>query len=166
MFLYCKEKKYLIVSLITILLDGLILYFVPSYFNKINFFYPMLTISLISFLYHDNEKQFYYFIIFMGIIYDILYTNILLYNVILFLIIAIIDVKILKCFKNHLLLFLLIIILNISIYDVISFSLIILTSYQSTNIYDLIYKLEHSVLLNILSGFVFFFLFKKERRYA
>ena len=45
-----KEKKFWIISLLIIILDGLIIYFIPSYFNNLNYLYPMLTVSLIHFI--------------------------------------------------------------------------------------------------------------------
>ena len=56
MLVSCYEKKYLILSLLVIILDGIIIYYMPSYFNKINYLYPMLMISLIPFIYLDNKK--------------------------------------------------------------------------------------------------------------
>lgn len=128
--------------------------------NKLNFFYPMLTISLIPFLCH-NKKKIYLMIFFLGLIYDLLYSNIFLYHVILFLILFTIDEVIIKYFNRSLLLFILLAILNILIYDSITFLLVLLSSYANVTIYDLIYKIKNSILLNILSVFVYYFLFKK-----
>lgn len=163
MWRYSREKKYLIVSLIVLILDGIIVYYFPSYFNKINYFYPMLTLSLIPFLYHDNLKKYYYYLFILGILYDIAYTDIFLYNAIIFLLLGIIDTKIMQYFKNSLLVLLLLVLLNILLYDSISFILVIVTNYQVVTINDLIFKLSHSILLNIMSVFVYFFLFKKKR---
>lgn len=160
MLQFFYERKYLIVSLLTIILDGVIMYFIPNYFNKLNYFYPMLTISLIPFIYSSKKR--YYLLISVGIIYDILYSNIFLYHVILFIILINLDIKIIKWFKNSLILFILLAILNIIVYDTISFLLIILTNYSDIGIHDLIYKIDHSLILNIMSVFVFWFLFKKE----
>ena len=165
MWQFYKEKKYLIVSIIILFLDGIIVYYMPSYFNKLNYFYPMLTISFISFLsfrYQDN----YFIIIFLGLMYDLLYSNILFYNIIIFLLLSIINTKIKRYFKSNLLLFIIITIFNICLYDSISFILVLLTDYQSVSIMDLLYKFSHSIVLNIMSVFVFFFLFKKDLRYA
>ena len=71
-----KEKKYLIISLITLLIDGIIVYYKPSFFNQLTIFYPMLTISLIPFLYINKANDYYKFSFFLGIIYDLLYSNI------------------------------------------------------------------------------------------
>lgn len=156
------ERKYLLINLFTISFDGLIRYFIPSYFNKINYFYPMLTISLIPFICFSKRKRFYLLPLFIGIIYDLLYCNIVFYNAIIFFILIIIDKEIAKHFKCSLMLFVLLALLNIFIYDTIGFLLIILTSYQNVSINDLVYKIDHSVLLNIMSVIVYWFLFKKQ----
>ena len=166
MWLFYKEKKYLIISLTVILLDGLITYYIPSYFNKINSLYPMLTVSLIPFLYTNNLKKYYYKILFLGIIYDLLYTDVFLYNVIIFLFIGIIDIKLLKYFSNSLILYFILMIINIFVYDSISFIFVLLTNYQLVNIFDLVYKIKNSLLLNIMSIFVYWFIFKKRGNIA
>lgn len=160
MSVFLNVRKTLVISLIVVILDGLLVYYLPSYFNKLNYFYPMLTISLIPFIYLINKKDYYLIIIILGIIYDLLYSNIFLYNVILFLIIISIDIKIMNYYKNSLILFVLLTILNIFIYDFISFILIILTGYQFITFFDLIYKIKHSIFLNIMSVYVYWFLFK------
>ena len=164
MFRFYQEKKYLLTSLLVIILDGVITYYIPSYFNKLGFFYPMLTISLIPFF--INKKNYYLFIIFLGTLYDLLYSSIFLYNIIIFFILVSIDRKIANYYKYSLLLFILLTLLNIIIYDAIGFILTFITSYQEVSIYDLIYKIDHSILLNILSVFVFWFMFKKEIHHA
>ena len=160
MLRYYKEMKW-VVSLIIIMLDGIIINYFPSYFNSLNYLYPMLTLSLIPFL-DDNYQKYYKKIFIIGIIYDLLYSNIFLYHAFIFLLIALINRKILLSFKNNLLLFLIIIPVNIIVYDTINFLVIIFTNYQAVALIDLWYKICHSLLLNILSGFVFFFLFKKK----
>ena len=166
MLVSCYEKKFLILSLLVIILDGIIIYYMPSYFNKINYLYPMLMISLIPFIYLDNKKRYYLYIIIAGAIYDLLYSSILLYNVILFVILISIDIKILEKYNSSLILFSILAFINITIYDTIAFLLIMLTSYQTVSIYDLIYKIDHSILLNIMSVFVYWFLLKKNKKLA
>ena len=164
MWLFYKEKKYLIISLIILILDGILVNYIPSFFNRLNYFFPMLTISLIPFLYHDNKRKYYIYVLILGIIYDVLYTDIFLYNAIIFSFLGVIDLQIRKYYKDNIILFLFLIILNIILYDSILFSLVFITNYQSITISDLIYKIEHSLLLNIMSGFVFWFMFKKNNR--
>jgi len=159
---FLKEKKYLLISFIVIILDGLIIYFIPSYFNQLNYFYPMLTILLIPFIYLTNKKNYFLLIIIMGIIYDLLYSSIIFYHIILFIILISFDIKILNYFKSSLLLLIITSLINIVLYDIISFLLVIFTSYSLVTINDLLYKINHSLLFNIMSVFVLWILCKKD----
>ena len=79
-----KEKKYLILSFIVLFLDGLISYYYPSFFHQQNYFFPMLSISLIPFLYKNNTKDYYRLSLILGFIYDLLFSHIFLLNTIIF----------------------------------------------------------------------------------
>lgn len=160
------ERKVLIISLLVIILDGVLVYYIPSYFNNISYLYPMLTISMIPFISINKKKKYYFYGIFLGVIYDLLYSNILFYNVILFVFLISIDRLVIKNYKSSLCLFILLSLLNIVIYDSINFLLVILTNYQIVTVYDLLYKISHSLILNIMSVFVCWFLCKKSIKYA
>ena len=54
----------IILILVTILLDFLISYFIPSYFNSLNLFYPMLTLTLVVFLYNKIDFKNYFKVVF------------------------------------------------------------------------------------------------------
>ena len=165
MLAFLKEKKW-IISLFIIILDGVITYFIPSYFNKLSLFYPMLTVSLLPFLFDGSLKDYYKLVFILGIIYDLLYSNIFLFNALLFLLLSKVDIKLMKYFKNSLIFYIILIIINIFLYDLICFLLVLITNYQIVTITDLIYKLKNSILINIMSGFVYFFLFKKYKDYT
>ena len=158
MLVYLKKKKYLISSIFVIILDGIITYLVPSYFNKLNYLYPMLTVSLIPFLYRFNTKTYYQFIFILGIIYDLFYSNVIFLNAFIFLMLGIIDIKIIKFYKVNLIIYIILIILNIIIYDFILFILVYLTNYQSLTIFDYLYKIKNSIILNIAFGFILYFI--------
>jgi len=150
----------LIISIV--LLDGIIMYYIPSYFNDISYLYPMFTVSLIPILYsYFSTKKYYLTSFYIGIIYDVLYGNIFLFNALLFLLLSKTNSKIYKFLKDNLFIKLVLTILNIMIYDTIYFILIKLSYYNVISVRDLIYKISHSLLLNILVVFVYFFLFKK-----
>lgn len=157
-----KEKKFWIISGLIIILDGLITYYVPSYFNNLNYLYPMLTISLIPYISKNNLNDYYKTVFILGIIYDIFYSNIFLLNAFIFLVIGRIDIKILKLVKENIIIYLCLIILNIIVYDGIMFSLIYLTNYECITLYDYFYKIENSIILNIIFGILCYFI-KKEK---
>ena len=75
---YFKENKYIVTSLLAIILDGIILYYHNYYYNRLDLFYPMLTVSLIPYLYLDNKKNYYKTVFILGMVYDLLYSHIFL----------------------------------------------------------------------------------------
>ena len=161
MLVYYKEKKIeLIISILLVILDGIIVYYIPSYFNNISYLYPMLTISFIPFLIR-KKKHNIYLIIIIGLLYDLLYSNIFLYNVFIFCLLAYINNLISHYFKDSLLLFVSLGVINIVIYDTITFILVMITSYQTITLNDLLYKIENSILLNFMSIIFFYFWLKK-----
>lgn len=166
MLAFYYARKILIISLITIILDGIISYYVPSYLNNINYFYPMLTIAFLPFISYTNKKYLYWIVIIIGSIYDILYSNIFLYNVLIFIILVDLNYKISKYFKNNLCLLIVLALLNIIVYDAIGFLLVFLSGYEIITITDLIYKIEHSIILNIMSVFVLWFLLRNDLVHA
>ena len=164
MYLYLKEKKYLIISIIIIILDGILIYFIPYAYHDINYFYPMLTISLIPFLYYDNIKDYYKFIFVIGIIYDLLYSNLFLFNSLIFLLLAKINIKLLKLMKNILFTYLLSVIINIVLYDLILFVLVSIVN-NSLIINEYFYKISRSLFLNIIVSILYYLIFKRKTTY-
>ena len=164
MYLYSKEKKYLIISVLSVILDGIIVYFVPNSYHDLNYFYPMLTISLIPFLYYDNIKDYYKFIFIIGIIYDLFYSNLFLFNSLIFLLLSKINIKMLKIMKNNLLTFILLVIINIISYDLILFLLVSIGN-KNFVINEYLYKISRSLLLNVLISLIYFLVLKRKTTY-
>lgn len=134
-----------------ILLDYLLIYFIPSYFNNLNLFYPMLTLTLIVFLYKKIHNKNYLKIVFLiGLIYDILFSYIFLFNCLMFLMFAKLIKKIYKYLRCNLVTELMLVICFIFIYDYFLFLLIYISDYNSILFMDLIYKFKNSILLNIM----------------
>ena len=89
--------------IITLLLDYLLIYFTSSNFNQITLFYPMLTLTLIVFLYKKVEIKKYFKIVFLiGLFYDILFSYLFLFNSLIFLLFAKIMKKIDKYIRWNL----------------------------------------------------------------
>lgn len=151
-----------LVTILTIILDGYITYIYPSYFNNITYLYPMLTLSLIVSISSNKDTYLKYSLI-IGFIYDLLYSTIFLYNTLIFLMLAKINKKILCSIRESFIIRIIILILNIIIYDSISFLIVYLTKYNDVTFLSLIYKISHSLILNILSLFVISFILKKYR---
>lgn len=161
MFVFYKEKMTLILSLLMLFLDGIIVYFIPSYFNKLHYFYPMLSITFLPFMFHGNYQDYYKMCFVFGLLYDLFYSNIFLFNALVFLMLGKIDSKMLKFLPSSLFTYLLLVLINILIYDGISFFLMMITHYQEVSFNDYVYKISHSLLLNFLSAFVCYFWYRK-----
>lgn len=149
-----------LISLIIIILDGVLIYYFPSYFNNLSLLYPMLTITLNVTLY-SYSKNYLKDALILGMIYDLCYSSIFLYNTLIFLLLAKINKKILNYFHSTMFNKIIILIINIFIYDFINFFIIYFSRYNLVTFNDLFYKFYHSLLLNILSLFIIQFILKK-----
>ena len=149
-----------IIGFIIIILDGFIVYLIPSYFNELNYFYPMLSITFLVSIYGYSKKYLKTSFI-LGFIYDLLYSNIFLYNSLIFLLLAKINKKIFNYIQNNLFNKILILLLNIILYDTINFFIVYFSKYNNVSFNDLVYKVSHSLLLNIIFIIIFNVLLKK-----
>lgn len=155
----------LILIIITMLLDYLLIYFIPSYFNNINFLYPMLTLTLIIFLYKKIEFKKYLKLVFIiGIIYDILFSYIFMFNSLIFLLFAKIIKKIDKYLRINLAISLVLVILFIFLYDLVLFILVLLSNYNQVSLFDLFYKVKNSLVLNLFFYLLLDFIFKNKKK--
>ena len=153
---------YLII-LITISLDFLITYFIPSYFNNLNLFYPMLTLTLIMFLYQKVESKKYFQTVFItGLIYDFLFSYILLFNSLVFLMFAKIIKKVDKYIRCNFFVSLILLVICIFLYDLILFLLVRVSDYSIVSFNDLIYKFQNSLILNIIFYILLNIIFKNK----
>ena len=164
MYVFYKEKKYLIISLLILILDGIMMFIMPVFYHQINYFYPMFTISLIPFLYYDNIKDYYNFILIIGIIYDLLYSNLFFFNGLMFLLLSKIDIKILKLMKNNYFTYLILVIINILLYDFILFILVSLNNKEFV-INEYFYKIVRSLSVNIFISIIYYLIFKRNTTY-
>ncbi len=154
----------IIIIVISLYLDGFLTLFLPYIEENLSLFTPMLTIVsflLIYPLYRKKEKKYFIVIFITGIIYDLLYTNLLFYDALVFLLIGYLIKLIYKNLDvTHIKLSLYIIFL-ITIYEVIFFLCILIFNLVPITISQLIYKITHSILLNILYGELLFFIIKR-----
>ena len=138
----------ILIVIIVILLDFLLSYFIPNYFNNLNYFYPMLTLTFLVYCYKKN-KNYNKIIIITGLIYDLLFSYIFLFNTLIFLLFSKILKKIDNLIRYNYLISIIVLILFIFLYDLILFILVYISGYDNINFNDLIYKFSHSLILNI-----------------
>ena len=151
-----------IITFIFFSLDYLLIYLIPSFYNNLSFLYPMLTLTLIVFLYKKVSNKNYLKIIFIiGFIYDILFSYIFLFNSLIFLMFAKIIKKIDKYIRCNLIVNILLVCFFIFLYDLILFLIIYISDYNIVLFKDLIYKFKNSLILNVSFYCLIEFIIKK-----
>ncbi len=157
----------LLIVVISIIFDLLFFNIFKFTSFSISFFYPMFTLSSVVFLSNlysnSNRKNYYYFVIIVAIIYDTFFINNLVISIPLFLVIALINMYLKKIFSNNLFFNIARLVISIFTYDFLFHLLLVLGRYQSFNINRLMYKITHSMLLNIIY-IMFMFLVLKPKK--
>jgi len=151
-----------IIGIIIVILDGVFVYFFPSYFNELNYFYPMLSLTFLVSIY-GYSKNYLKTSFVLGFIYDLLYSSIFLYNTLIFLLLSKINKRIFSYIQINLFNKILLLLLNIILYDSINFFIINFSKYNKLVFNDLIYKISHSLLLNII--FIIFINYILKKRF-
>lgn len=96
----------------------------------------------------------------VGIIYDLLYTNLLFLNSLLFIIIALITKTIYKNFEIDFLKLIIYIIIIITMYETIYAGILFLYRIVPITLTKLIYKITHTLILNIIYIEILYFIIK------
>lgn len=149
--------------LISIILDGIITNFLPYLVNDLSYLTPLFTVVTIFLIYPFYQKKIkYYFITLFvtGIVYDLFYTNLLFFNGVIFIIIGLITYFIHKNFETSyfkLLIYLLIIIIS---YELLTAIILFIYNVVPITIDKVIYKIIHSIIINIIYGEIMFFILK------
>lgn len=153
----------IIIIAISLFVDGLLTLYLPYLPGNLSLFTPMTTIVsllLIYPLYRKKEKTYFITIFIVGLIYDLLYTNLLFYDAIIFLLFGLIIKKIYKELDvNHFKVSLYIVFL-IVLYEVLLAVFIRILNLVPITIPELIYKISHSLLFNMLYGELLFLIIK------
>lgn len=143
----------LIIIITSFILDGILTNFLPYISNDLSLFTPLLTVTIIFLIYpfyKKREKRYYITILILGILYDLFYTNLLFFNAIIFLLLGVISSYIHKNFElNHLKL-IIYIALIITAYELITAIIIAIFNLVPITLSKVIYKITHSLLLNII----------------
>lgn len=150
-----------VILIASFLLDGILSNFLPYMVGDLSLFTPMLTIVSLIVIYPFFIKKIkYYFIscFVVGICYDFMYTNLLFYNAILFTIIGAIGVLLYKYIRPTWVSLLLFIIVIISCYECMNAIIILIFQLVPMTFYRLLYKISHSLLLNLCYAEVIYFI--------
>jgi len=115
-----------------------------------------ITIYLIYPFYKNQKLKYYIESFIIGIIYDLIFTNLLFFDGVIFLIISLVSVKIYKNFmvdkyKNIMYVFLIII-----LYEFLVASIFLIFNLVPICFYDFVYKISHTLLINVVYGFLLY----------
>lgn len=142
-----------IIVLISLILDGLLTNYLPYLVNNLSFFTPMFTLVSLFIIfpfYRKNPTKYYIIVFIIGLIYDLLYTNLLFFNAILFLIIAIVSKYLYRNFEINYFKLIIYVVLIIAFYETLTASIILIFQLVPITVSKLIYKISHSLILNII----------------
>lgn len=155
----------IIFLIITCIINVILLNNLPFTYQNLSFFTPMFLITIIPIInyYLKNKKVYFLIISFLALIHDLLASEIFLLTFVTILIIAFINYLYYtkKTFNLKNLIFTTII--SLIIYDcLIFFTLNIMCNY-TYQINDLLYKISHSLIINIFLITILYVLVLKSR---
>ena len=139
----------IILLIIALFLDGFLSIIIPL--NSI--FLPLITITTIYIIFpyfKKKEKKYYILSFAVGIIYDLLYTNLLLFHAIIFMIIAYITKYLYTTYEQTKITKVLYQIIIIILSELLTASFLFLFQTTTITFTKIIYKITHSILLNII----------------
>ena len=151
----------IIIMTISFILDGILSNYLP--YIDLSLFTPLLTLISIFIVYpfyKKKEANYYITIIILGILYDLFYTNLLFFNAGLFLLIGYITRIIYKNLEISIIKLILYLIIIIIIYESTSALIILLFNLVPVTMTKVIYKITHSILLNVIYGEIIYILLK------
>lgn len=153
----------LFIIIFSLLLDGIITNYLPYLINDLSLFTPLLTVVSLFIIYpfyRKKESKYFATAFIIGIAYDLLYTNLLFFNAVLFLIIALISYSIYKNFELSFIRLIFYVIAIVVSYEVITALIILLFNLTPVTVEKLIYKITHSLILNIIYAEIIYILLK------
>lgn len=151
--------KYIVI--VSFLLDSIISNFVGIHSNIC---IPLFTLTslVIIFTYYNREKEYFKLCLFIGILYDIVFTNTLFINAGLFLIVGFIT-KILNYYlSNNVINNTIMLIINIFVYRFIMFSILVLANITNFDFFLFFESFYSSLLLNIIYSVIIYLTLEKK----
>ena len=152
-----------IIMIISFLLDGILTNFLPYLVDDLSYFTPLFTITsifLICPFYRKQEKNYYIILFVLGILYDLFYTNLLFFHGSLFVILGFISYSFQKNFGLGYLKNILFVLLIISSYEILTVLFLMLYNMVPITFNKLVYKISHSLILNIIYADIIYFIVK------
>lgn len=148
---------------VSFLIDGILTNFLPFMEGDLSLFTPLITVVVLFLIseFFDHEDKKYYITAFVtGILYDLFYTNLLFLNGFLFLGIAYVSKYIYKNEKQDFIRVIFYLIFIIILYEGSIALLITLFNVVPMSLERVVYKISHSLLLNIIYGELIFLIIR------
>ena len=142
-----------IISIISLILDGVLTNFLPFLEGNLSLFTPLCTVISLFFYYpffRKEKKKFYISVFLLGIIYDLCFTNLLFWNAILFLILALISQALYKNYGMGPLKIILYSAILVIVYESLNALIILVFGLVPISFPKLLYKITHTYLLNVI----------------
>ena len=153
----------IIIFVISLFLDGLLTNYLPYLVNDLSIFTPLLTLVSIFIIYpfyRKDEEKYYIILFILGFVYDALYTNLLFFNAVLFVGIGLFTKLIYKNFEINCFKILLYIPIIIILYETGTALILLVFNIVPITIYRLLYKISHSLVINIIYGELLYLIIK------
>ncbi|MBO5138806.1 MAG: rod shape-determining protein MreD [Bacilli bacterium] len=157
----------IIIVLVSLLLDGLLTNYLPYLVGDLSLFTPLLTVVSIFIVYpyfYKNNKLYFIFSFVSGLVYDLFYTNLLFVDGILFLIVAFLTVKMTANIQINAFNVLYETLIVIIVYEVLFAILIVVFNLVPITLSKVLYKISHTLLLNIIYTEIIYFILKSFNR--
>ena len=153
----------IIIMIISLLLDGILSNFLPYLVNDLSYFTPLFTVTCIFIIYpffRKQEKKYYLILFVLGIVYDLFYTNLLFFHGSIFVVLGFLSYLIQKNFGLSYLKNIWISLVIITAYEGITVAFLLLYNMVPVTFNTFVYKLNHSLLLNIIYAEIVYFIIK------
>ena len=151
----------IVIMIVSLILDGILSNFLP--YNELSLFTPLLTvvsIFLIYPFYKKKETKYFNILFILGILYDLFYTNLLFFNAAMFLIIGYVTKIIYKNLEISIIKLIIYLITVIIVYELATSTTIFIFNLVPITMTKVIYKITHSLLLNIIYGELVYIILK------
>ena len=142
-----------IIMVLSLLLDGILSNFTSYMKGDLTLFYPMLTLVSLIVIYpffQKNKKRYLLSAFILGIGYDLFYTNLFIFNGVIFVIMAFLIIFIYKNIPTNFLTIILYTVVVIISYEVLTSLIFIIFNLEKITLIDILYKIGHSLILNII----------------
>lgn len=159
-----------IIIVISMILDGILTNYLPYMTSDLSLFTPLLTITSLVVIYplfYKEKKKYLITLFILGIVYDLFYTNLLFLDGLIFLCLGFMVMKIYQLFGSGYIKVIITILLVIIVYELLNVSIFIIFNLVPVTLSKIIYKISHSILLNLIYGeFIYVLLGLVPKKYS